>query len=138
MSLKAFVDSKWLRGLFRSAVVVWTLVIAPAVGYVAWTVRDVWARQAANAAEIVEIQSTLATRAADNERFQMEVRAGFVAAQATTEAVDEHVGQVAEQVEDIAIDAAMTRGILEELRRRDVAGWNLPAGDGSVVALGRP
>lgn len=131
MSLSAFVRSTWFTGLFRGAVIVWTFVIVPAGGYALWVLNNVQQKQVANENQIVAVQGTLATRATDNERFQAEVRA----ADADFRKL---LGDVAGQVEDIAIDAATTRGIVEEMRRRDGLAVTFPAPDGSAVGLALP
>jgi len=105
-----------------------TAVVLFGVGYVGWLLKDVQDKQVVNSAEIATVQSVQTSRAIDSERFQAEVRTSIFTTQ-------EQIAAVGEQVEDIAIDAAMTRGILEEMRRQNVASARLPAPDGSVVWL---
>lgn len=105
-----------------------TGLAALGIGYIGFILGDVQSKQVRNANEIVAVQTTLTGRAADNERFQTEMRTAVQGTQA-------QISELSEQVEDIAIDAALTRGILEEMRRQNVAkaGLSPTASDGSVV-----
>lgn len=117
VSLKAFVDSSWFRGLFRGAVIVLTFVVVPGVGYIAWTLRDVRNQQQATAGDLSEVQETQELRANDSEAFQTEVRGEI------TE-LNGRFGRMDDKLDVVSEDVATIKGIL--LRGEIVVGLTGP------------
>jgi hypothetical protein len=94
MSLKAFVDSSWFKGLFRGAVIVLTGVS----GYIAFTLKDVRDQQVMTASDLVEVQMLQSERADDGEAFQTEMRGKVVILTHGFDALDSKLDAVSEDV----------------------------------------
>jgi hypothetical protein len=106
VSLRAFVDSTWFRGLFRGAV----LVLTGVSGYIAFTLSDVRSQQVKVASDLVEVQRLQSDRAEDGEDFQGEMRTKVVVLTQAFSTLDNKVDSISE-------DVATIKGLL--LRRED-------------------
>ncbi len=126
-TLQKVVDHPVLKLVARGAMAL-SLVVAGAV----WsTIHGVTTRMdtvetvsAEVRKDVDAIDRRTIDRAQQNDEFQEDVR--------------QSLGSMQARLLDMAVDVATTRGILEEIRRRDVALRSLPATDGSVISLALP
>ena len=111
MSLKAFIDSTWFKGLARGAMILG----AVATGYAGAALTGVQSRTQIVEQSVVEIKEAQAVRAKDNEIFQAATVRSF-------SDLDTEVAGVRVELSKVTSELGKITGILTEMQRRDVAG----------------
>lgn len=111
VSLKAFIDSTWFKGLARGAMILG----AVATGYAGAALTGVQSRTQIVEQSVVEIKEAQAVRAKDNEIFQAATVRSF-------SDLDTEVAGVRVELSKVTSELGKITGILTEMQRRDVAG----------------
>ena len=111
VSLKAFIDSTWFKGLARGAMILG----AVATGYAGAALTGVQSRTQIVEQSVVEIKVAKAVRAKDTENFQAATVRSF-------SDLDTEVVGVRVELSKVTSELGKITGILTEMQRRDVAG----------------
>lgn len=111
VSLKAFIDSTWFKGLARGVMILG----AVATGYAGAALTGVQSRTQIVEQSVVEIKEAQAVRAKDNENFQAATVRSF-------SDLDTEVAGVRVELSKVTSELGKITGILTEMQRRDVAG----------------
>jgi len=111
VSLKAFIDSTWFKGLARGAMILG----AVATGYAGAALTGVQSRTQIVEQSVVEIKEAQAVRAKDNENFQAATVLSF-------SDLHTEVAGVRVELSKVTSELGKITGILTEMQRRDVAG----------------
>jgi|JI9StandDraft_1071089.scaffolds.fasta_scaffold283142_2 hypothetical protein len=110
VSLKAFIDSTWFKGLARGAMILG----AVATGYAGAALTGVQSRTQIVEQSVVEIKEAQAVRAKDNEIFQAATVRSF-------SDLDTEVAGVRVELSKVTSELGKITGILTEMQRQDVA-----------------
>lgn len=110
VSLKAFIDSTWFKGLARGAMILG----AVATGYAGAALTGVQSRTQIVEHSVVEIKEAQAVRAKDNEIFQAATVRSF-------SDLDTEVAGIRVELSNVTKELGKITGILTEMQRRDVA-----------------
>jgi hypothetical protein len=110
VSLKAFIDSTWFKGLARGAMILG----AVATGYAGAALTGVQSRTQIVEQSVVEIKEAQAVRAKDNENFQAATARSF-------SDLDTEVAGVRVELSKVTSELGKITGILTEMQRQDVA-----------------
>lgn len=110
VSLKAFIDSTWFKGLARGAMILG----AVATGYAGAALTGVQSRTQIVEQSVVEIKEAQAVRAKDNENFQAATVRSF-------SGLDTEVAGVRVELSKVTSELGKITGILTEMQRQDVA-----------------
>lgn len=110
VSLKAFIDSTWFKGLARGAMILG----AVATGYAGAALTGVQSRTQIVEQSVVEIKEAQAVRAKDNENFQAATVRSF-------SDLDTEVVGVRVELSKVTSELGKITGILTEMQRQDVA-----------------
>ena len=110
VSLKAFIDSTWFKGLARGAMILG----AVATGYAGAALTGVQSRTQIVEQSVVEIREAQAVRAKDNENFQAATVQSF-------SDLDTEVAGVRVELSKVTSELGKITGILTEMQRQDVA-----------------
>ena len=110
VSLKAFIDSTWFKGLARGAMILG----AVATGYAGAALTGVQSRTQIVEQSVVEIKEAQAVRAKDNENFQAATVRSF-------SDLDTEVAGVRVELSKVTSELGKITGILTEMQREDVA-----------------
>lgn len=110
VSLKAFIDSTWFKGLARGAMILG----AVATGYAGAALTGVQSRTVLLEERVVEIREAQAVRAKDNENFQAATVHSF-------SDLDTEVAGVRVELSKVTSELGKITGILTEMQRQDVA-----------------
>lgn len=110
VSLKAFIDSTWFKGLARGAMILG----AVATGYAGAALTGVQSRTQIVEQSVVEIKEAQAVRAKDNENFQAATVRSF-------SDLDTEVAGVRVELSKVTSELGKITGILTEMQRQDVA-----------------
>lgn len=110
VSLKAFIDSTWFKGLARGAMILG----AVATGYAGAALTGVQSRTQIVEQSVVEIREAQAVRAKDNENFQAATVQSF-------SDLHTEVAGVRVELSKVTSELGKITGILTEMQRQDVA-----------------
>jgi hypothetical protein len=110
VSLKAFIDSTWFKGLARGAMILG----AVATGYAGAVLTGVQSRTQIVEQSVVEIKEAQAVRAKDNENFQAATVRSF-------SDLHTEVAGVRVELSKVTSELGKITGILTEMQRQDVA-----------------
>ena len=110
VSLKAFIDSTWFKGLARGAMILG----AVATGYAGAALTGVQSRTQIVEQSVIEIKEAQAVRAKDNENFQAATVRSF-------SDLDTEVAGVRVELSKVTSELGKITGILTEMQRQDVA-----------------
>ena len=110
VSLKAFIDSTWFKGLARGAMILG----AVATGYAGAALTGVQSRTQIVEQSVVEIKEAQAVRAKDTENFQAATVRSF-------SDLDTEVAGVRVELSKVTSELGKIAGILTEMQRQDVA-----------------
>ena len=111
VSLKAFIDSTWFKGLARGDMILG----AVATGYAGAALTGVQSRTQIVEQSVVEIKEAQAVRAKDNENFQAATVQSF-------SDLHTEVAGVRVELSKVTSELGKITGLLTEMQRRDVAG----------------
>ena len=110
VSLKAFIESVFFKGLARGAMILG----AVATGYAGAALTGVQSRTQIVEQSVVEIREAQAVRAKDNENFQAATVQSF-------SDLDTEVAGVRVELSKVTSELGKITGILTEMQRQDVA-----------------
>ena len=110
VSLKAFIDSTWFKGLARGVMILG----AVATGYAGAALTGVQSRTQIVEQSVVEIKEAQAVRAKDTENFQAATARSF-------SDLDTEVAGVRVELSKVTSELGKITGILTEMQRQDVA-----------------
>ena len=110
VSLKAFIDSTWFKGLARGVMILG----AVATGYAGAALTGVQSRTQIVEQSVVEIKEAQAVRAKDNENFQAATVQSF-------SDLHTEVAGVRVELSKVTSELGKITGILTEMQRQDVA-----------------
>lgn len=113
VTLRAFIESVWFRGLARGAAILGSLLITGFIGTWAWMTWGVIGPDLTLAkANIASVATVLESRTADSEAFQSEVRGAV-------KVITEDVAALSTDVFSVRVDIGVIKRLLQE--RSDVA-----------------
>ena len=110
VSLKAFVESTWFKGLARAAMI----VVAAGAGYVGALLTNINARTQALESSVVDVREAQAVRAQDNENFQAYTVKSFTD-------LDVDMAGVRTSLSGMNAKLGEISGILQQMQRSEVA-----------------
>lgn len=117
VSLKAFVESTWFKGLARAAM----FVGAIGIGYIAGQLSNIDYRTDKMETAVQEIKETQGLRAKDNENFQTFVATSFSSVDAKFSAQRTEFSDFRDQQQRTAEALAKLTGAVEALSKRQLA-----------------
>lgn len=113
VTLRAFIESVWFRGLARGAAILGSLLITGFIGTWAWMTWGVIGPDLTLAkANIASVATVLESRTADSEAFQSELRGAV-------KVITEDVAALSTDVFSVRVDIGVIKRLLQE--RSDVA-----------------
>lgn len=110
VTLRAFIESVWFRGLARGAAILGSLLITGFIGTWAWMTWGVIGPDLTLAkANIASVATVLESRTADSEAFQSEVRGAV-------KVITEDVAALSTDVFSVRVDIGVIKRLVIELR----------------------